>query len=55
VRRTGNYSRWRMDTDTVRKIFRTVYTKKPEGRPWSQLLPKERMARKVKDFFDRRY
>ena len=55
VRRTGNYSRWQMDTDTVRKIFHTVYAKKPEGRPWSQMSPKERIARKVKDFFDRRY
>lgn len=55
VRRTGNYSRWGMDTDMVRKIFRTVYTKKPEGRPWSQMSQKERIARKVKDFFDRRY
>jgi len=55
VRRTGNYSRWQLDTDTVRKIFRTVYMKKAEGRPWSQMSEKERIARKVEDFFDRRY
>ena len=55
VQRTGNYSRWHMDIDTVRRIFRTVYKKRPEGRPWSQLSEKERVARKLKEFFDRRY
>ena len=39
-----------------RRIFRSVY-KKPlgKGRPQSQMNEKERIARSVKDFFDRRY
>ena len=39
----------------VRKIFRTIYLKLPEGRPWSQMTDKERVARKVQEFFERRY
>ena len=42
--------------DLKRRIFRTVY-KKPfsEGKPQSQMNEKERIARTIKDFFDRRY
>ena len=39
----------------MRRIFRTVYQKNVEGRPWSQMSEKERVARKVRDFFERRY
>ena len=42
--------------DLKRRIFRTVY-KKPfaAGKPRSQMNEKERVARFIKDFFDRRY
>ena len=42
--------------DLKRRIFRSVY-KKPfsKERPVSQMNDKERMARFIKDFFDRRY
>ena len=55
VRRTGAYSRWHLSVDDVRRIFRTVYRRQPAGRPWSAMTPKERIARKVRDFFERRY
>ena len=55
VKRTGYYRRWHLTEDMVRKIFHTVYVKHPEGRPWSQMSEKERIARKVEEFFDRRY
>ena len=55
VQRTGFYRHWHLSVDEVRRIFRTVYQNNAEGRPWSQMSEKERIARKVKDFFERRY
>ncbi len=55
VRRTDNYQDWGLDLPTVRRIFRTVYGRQKEGRPWALMSEKERIARKVQDFFDRRY
>ena len=55
VQRTGNYHHWGISIEMVRKIFRSVYQKRPEGRLWSQMEEKERIAYKVRDFFNRRY
>ena len=55
VRRTGAYGRWQLTEDVVRKIFRTAYRRNTSGRPWSAMSEKERIARKVRDFFERRY
>ena len=55
VRRTGAYGRWQLTEDVVRKIFRTAYRRNTSGRRWSQMSEKERIARKVRDFFERRY
>ena len=55
VRRTGAYQRWNLGMDGVRRIFRTAYRRNTSGRPWSAMSSKERIARKVRDFFDRRY
>ena len=55
VRRTMLFHQTMMDETVVRKIFRSVYQQQPEGKAWSQLPEKEQIARKVKDFFDRRY
>ena len=55
VQRAAFYRQWRLTADEVRRIFRTVYQEKAEGRPWSQMTEKERIARKVKSFFERRY
>jgi len=42
--------------DMKRRIFRTVYKKQfAAGKPVSQMNEKERIARFIKDFFDRRY
>ena len=42
--------------DLKRRIFRSVYKKAfAEGRPVSQMNDKERIARFIRDFFDRRY
>ena len=38
-----------------RRIFRTVYKKPLDGKPVSQMNDKERIARFIKDFFERRY
>ena len=45
-----------VDDNLKRRIFRSVY-KKPLGdtKPMSQMNDKERIARFIKDFFDRRY
>lgn len=51
----GFYRHWHLSVDEVRRIFRTVYQNNAEGRPWSQMSEKERIARKVRDFFERRY
>ena len=55
VQRAAFYRQWHLTVDEVRRIFRTVYQEKAEGRPWSQMTEKERIARKVKSFFERRY
>ena len=55
VQRAAFYWQWHLTVDEVRRIFRTVYQEKAEGRPWSQMTEKERIARKVKSFFERRY
>ncbi len=55
VQRASYYTEWGLTTDAIRKIFRSVYADAPEGRPYSQMTEKERIARKVKEFFDRRY
>ena len=55
VRRTGCYRRWQLAEADVRRLFRTVYQRQPEGRAWSQMSEKERIARKVSEFFERRY
>lgn len=41
--------------DNVRKIFRTVYEKVPEGKSQACMNEKERIARRVREFFERRY
>jgi predicted P-loop ATPase len=41
--------------DNIRSIFRSVYDTTPEGRPMAMMSEKERIARKVQDFFERRY
>ena len=55
VRRTGAYSRWHLSVDDVRRIFRTAYRRNTSGRRWSAMTEKERIARRVRDFFERRY
>ena len=55
VRRTMLFHQTTMDEAVVRKIFRTVYQQVPEGKAWSQMSEKELIARKVKEFLDRRY
>ena len=55
VQRASFYTEWGLSVDHLRKIFRSVYADAPEGRPFSQMTEKERIARKVKEFFDRRY
>jgi len=55
IQRTGFYRHWHLSVDEVRRIFRTIYQNNAEGRPWSQMSEKERIARKVRDFFERRY
>ena len=41
--------------DNIRSIFRSVYDTIPEGRSMAMMSEKERIARKVQDFFERRY
>ncbi|MBQ8486425.1 MAG: hypothetical protein IJ533_02115 [Prevotella sp.] len=55
VKRTGYYRQWHLTENEVRRIFRTVYQKNPEGKPWSQMTQKEVIAHKVQEFFERRY
>ena len=55
MQRAAYYREWGLTVDAIRKIFRSVYADAPEGRPYSQMTEKERIARKVKEFFDRRY
>ena len=44
-----------LDDDVKRKIFRAVYQNPYEGKPVSQMNEKERIARYIRDFFERRY
>ena len=41
--------------DLVRKIFRTVYARRTRSKGLSAMNQKERIARAIRDFFDRRY
>ena len=55
VRRTLWQWRFHEHEDTVRKIFRTAYAREYQGKPVSQMNQKERIARTIRDFFNRRY
>ena len=55
VRHTLWQSRFCESEDLIRKIFRVAYAKAYNGKPISQLNQKERIARSVRDFFQRRY
>ena len=44
-----------MGIESVRSIFRSVYEKDKEGRPMAMMTEKQRIAHKVREFFDRRY
>ena len=48
---------WRFDEreDVVRKIFRAAYAREYKGKPVSQMNQKERIARTIHEFFERRY
>jgi hypothetical protein len=54
VQRTAQQERITLQEDEVRKLFRVVYMKRPL-QPRSALNQKERIARGIEDFFDRRY
>ena len=41
--------------EDIRSIFNSVYEKTTEGKPMAMMTEKERIARKVQDFFERRY
>ena len=41
--------------ENIRSIFRSVYADMDAGKPMSQMTEKQRIARKVRDFFNRRY
>lgn len=55
VRRTLFHRHLKVEESIIRKIFRNAYRKHHEGKPWSQMSEKERIARKVEEFFHRRY
>ena len=55
VKRTLRQQRFRQHEDLVRKIFRTAYVRRYQGKTISQMNQKERIARTIRDFFDRRY
>lgn len=55
VKRVLSLSRFTIGEDMVRKIFRAAYIKRYEGKAVSQMNQKERIARTIRDFFDRRY
>ena len=54
VLRTVSQERIGLEEDEIRKIFRTVYARKPR-QPRSSFNQKERIARGIADFFERRY
>jgi hypothetical protein len=41
--------------ENIRSIFKSVYESTTEGKPMAMMSEKERIARKVQDFFERRY
>ena len=55
VVRTESFPTWHIDTEQLRRMFRTVYTSMEPGEPMSQMTEKQRIAIKVRDFFERRY
>ena len=55
VMRTLWQSRFALDEDTIRRIFRVAYMQPSEGKAVSQMNLKERIARTIRDFFQRRY
>lgn len=55
VERTGAYPQWHMDIQQVRQLFRAVYEQAEPGEPMSQMTEKQRIATKVRDFFNRRF
>ena len=55
VRRTLWNYRFKEKEGVVRKIFRAAYARRHKGKPVSQMNQKERIARTITDFFQRRY
>ena len=54
VIRAARYA-YGISIENVRSIFKSVYEKTAEGKPMAMMSEKERIARKVQDFFERRY
>ena len=54
VLRAARYAKL-MTTETVRSIFRSVYAENDPGKPMAMMTEKQRIAYKVREFFDRRY
>ncbi len=55
IQRTLHHPRVTLDETLVRSIFQSVYACPPQGRLTSQMSHKELIARRVEDFFRRRY
>ena len=55
VKRTLWQCRFQGQEDLVRKIFRSAYVRSYQGKTTSQMNQKERIARTIRDFFERRY
>ena len=55
IRRTLWHGHFQEHEDVVRKIFRSAYSREYKGKTVSQMNQKERIARTIRDFFDRRY
>ncbi len=55
VRRTLWNQEFKLSEDVIRKIFRTTYSHGRRGKKHSQMNEKERIARAIRDFFERRY
>jgi hypothetical protein len=54
VQRTARQERIDLDEEEVRSIFHVVYMRKPD-KPYSSLNQRQRIARGIEDFFDRRF
>ena len=54
VIRAARYA-YGISIENIRSIFQSVYETTAEGKPMAMMSEKERIARKVQDFFDRRY